>query len=72
MTDEKEYQVKEVPDPKAKSFGQMMLYKMDRTLAIAGIVILGGISIFGESGNNPVTIGAVGALGAYLGVKGAK
>lgn len=54
-----------------RTLKEMILYKMDRTLAVVGLIVLSGFAFYLRT---PETITAgslgVGALAAYLGVKG--
>lgn len=52
-----------------RSFKEMILYKMDRTLAIAGIILLGvwAMNVKTEIPALPIATAAVGALSVYVG-----
>ncbi len=59
----------EIP-PAGMTLKQMLLYKMDRTLAIIGIVLLGGMAMFVENVTSEaltVTTVCVGGLVTYVG-----
>lgn len=52
------------------SFRDLILYKMDRTIAISGLVAIGLWSLFIKSADfNQATSAVITALGVYLGVK---
>ena len=44
-----------------------LLYKLDRTLAILGIVILGTYAIFASAGENQIALAAIAGLVGYVG-----
>lgn len=50
------------------SLKEMLLYKIDRTVAIAGVVIIGCYGIYVNSVE--IALSALGILAVYLGVKG--
>lgn len=54
-----------------RSFREMLLYKMDRTIAIFGIVVIGFYALVVYSTKNAdslqVSLTALGALGGYIG-----
>jgi len=50
-----------------RTFKEMLLYKLDRTLAIAGVVAITIIALF--VGVYEVAIAGVGILGVYAGTK---
>ena len=58
-------------DPECKTLKEMLLYKMDRTIVVLGVV---GLSAYAFYLRTPETIAAgslgIGALAAYLGAKG--
>ena len=58
-------------EPECKTLKEMLLYKMDRTLAVVGLIVLSGFAIYLAT---PETITAgglgIGALATFLGVKG--
>ena len=52
----------------AVSNKQMVLYKLDRTLAILGIIVLGGIALFvGSTESLQISTAAIGGLVGYVG-----
>lgn len=61
----------ETPEPECKTLKEMLLYKMDRTLAVVGLIVLSGFALYLRT---PETITAgglgIGALATFLGVKG--
>lgn len=58
-------------EPECKTLKEMLLYKMDRTLAVVGLIVLSGFALWLRT---PETITAgglgIGALATFLGVKG--
>ena len=63
-------EIKEV-EPECRTLKDMIFYKMDRTLAVVGLVVLSGFALYLRT---PETIAAgalgIGALATFLGVKG--
>lgn len=58
-----------------KAFFQMVLYKMDRTLAIAGIIAMGIVAMAMKnisSTASQICMAAVGALAVYIGGRAVK
>lgn len=63
-------EVVKINDVECRTFKEMILYKMDRTLAIVGIIFLGSLSIGVEkivSEAVPLINTAIGALAVYIG-----
>jgi len=53
------------------SIRNMILYKLDRTLAIAGLVAIGVYSLYkGSLDDQPIALAVIGALGVYIGGRG--
>jgi len=48
----------------------MLLYKLDRTLAIVGLVIIGAVALY--SRQTEIAMVCASGLGVYAGVKGGK
>jgi hypothetical protein len=64
----------EIQDPASYSIKDLILYKLDRTLAIAGLVAIGVWSLAKDAGSPEiiqVTIAVVGVLGGYIGGRSA-
>ena len=63
----------EKPEPQARTFLEYFFYKLDRTMAIVGIVILSGFALYLRT---PETITAagigIGALSTYIGNRASK
>ena len=57
MNDDQEYQ--------PKSFIEMFFYKMDRSLALLGVIVLGAWSL--GLGNSDIALAAIGGLVGYIG-----
>jgi len=55
-----------------RSFKELLLYKIDRTLAIAGLVAIGLAVCFTkvEDPSTQIAIAVIGALGVYIGGRG--
>lgn len=49
-----------------------LLFKLDRTLAILGIIIIGTYSILVSAGENQIAIAALGGLVGYVGGRSGK
>ena len=62
----------EVACSEPRTFNEMMLYKIDRTMAIAGIIILGlgaiYVSELSTTASQVVTL-CIGGLATYIGAK---
>jgi len=60
--------VEDVPNGQ-RSFKELLLYKIDRTLAIAGLVAIGLAVCFTkvEDPSTQIAIAVIGALGVYIG-----
>ena len=58
-------------EPECRTLKEMLLYKLDRTIAVVGLVLLSGFAFYLRTPET-VTAGGlgIGALAAYLGVKG--
>lgn len=64
--------VKQESEQNGRTVKEMILYKMDRTLAIAGIIILGMAAMFVEHpvpASIQVSLVAIGGLVTYVGGK---
>ena len=61
----------ETPEIECKTLKEMLLYKMDRTLAVVGLIVLSGFALY-LSTPETITAGGlgIGALATFLGVKG--
>ena len=71
MADDVQSEIKEATDAGCRTFLEMLLYKMDRTLAVAGMIVLGGWGLYvGTEPAIQVTSAALTGLGVYLGIKG--
>lgn len=72
--------VLKVPDPAPeentkKAFSEMFFYKIDRTMAIGGIILLGVIALLVKSISATaaqIITTAIGALAVYIGGRGKK
>ena len=51
---------------------ELIFYKLDRTLAIAGLVVIGIWSLYKGQATNPIALAVVGSLGVYIGGRGIK
>jgi type IV secretory pathway VirB2 component (pilin) len=61
----------QLEEVQCRTIKQMLLYKMDRTLAVIGVVVLGAWGLYvGTDASTQVTMAAIGGLVVYLGVKG--
>jgi len=60
-------------EPECKSIGEYILYKMDRTIAIIGLVALGLFALY-KGGNESlqIAIAVAGVLGGYVGARASK
>ena len=59
------------PDLSDKGFKEIMFYKMDRTLAIIGIITLGCVALLSSS-ESQLTMAAISGLVGYVGGRTAK
>lgn len=50
-----------------RTFKELILYKIDRTLAVVGIVAVTALALW--QANEQVALVGIGALGGYLGAK---
>ena len=57
-----------IEEAECKTITQYMLYKLDRTLAIVGLIVLGGFALWrGGTESLQIAIAVVGALAGYVG-----
>ena len=62
----------EVAKP-CRTFTEYFFYKLDRTMAIVGIVLLGGIALYLRTPETITAAGiAIGALATYIGNRAGK
>lgn len=52
---------------KVRKFAEMFFYKIDRTLAIVGIVVICVVAKATEQTSNPIMQAGISALGVYIG-----
>lgn len=64
----------EITEPACRTLKEYFFYKLDRNLAIGGIIIIGVLSLFKVIGqdNQQLPAGAISALGTYIGIRSAK
>jgi hypothetical protein len=58
------------PEIQCRTLKEMLLYKMDRSIAIAGIVLIGVYSVYNGPEMRDIAMGVVTGLGVFLGIKG--
>ena len=63
----------EKPEPVCRSFTEFFFYKLDRTMGIVGIVVLGGWALYLKTPETITAAGiAIGALATYIGNRAGK
>ena len=62
----------EPEEPKCYSLTEYLLFKLDRNLAILGVVAIVGLYSFGKipSESKEIALSALGILGVYIGGRG--
>ena len=65
-------EIKEPEEPKCYTLAEYLLWKIDRTIAICGVVAIVGLYSFGKIPPDAETIAlsALGILGVYIGGRG--
>ena len=57
-------------DLRPKTFSEQLTFKLDRTLSVAGVIVLGGLAIFFlKDQATAIVTACIGALAAVLGAR---
>ena len=65
-------EIKEPEEPKCYTLAEYLLWKIDRTIAILGVVAIVGLYSFGKipAESKEIALSALGILGVYIGGRG--
>lgn len=64
----------ETPEEECKTIGEYILYKLDRTLAIVGVIVIALLALYLAKGPDSMNIAtaAIGGLVGYVGGRSGK